>query len=248
MLASSEKDFFNREYEIGRREAVGQFYSIIANRSKYYKSVIQNDVAGKSVLEYGCGEGSHSVAIAAAGGKVTGIDISDVGIRNARQNAQRAGIADIHYIVMDAENMSFYGNAFDLIIGEGILHHLDLSRAMPEISRVLQPQGSAVFMEPLGHNPAINWYRSRTPDLRTVDEHPLLKRDIHYMSSFFEVTRLRFFHLLSFAAMPLIRTRLFHPFVNFFDKIDYGLFRICPPAGYLSWYVILEFAKPRKEA
>ena len=48
--------------------------------------------------------------------------------------------------------------------------------------------------------------------------------------------------------MPSFATLSSNKSLLFLDKIDYGLFRICPPAGYLSWYVILEFAKPRKEA
>jgi len=38
-------------------------------------------------------------------------------------------------------------------------------------------KGSAIFIDPLGHNPAINMFRRSTPDLRTEDEHPLLLED-----------------------------------------------------------------------
>jgi hypothetical protein len=41
-------------------------------------------------------------------------------------------------------------------------------------------------MEPLGHNPLLNWYRARAPDLRTPDEHPLLARDLALAESCFD--------------------------------------------------------------
>lgn len=40
------------------------------------------------------------------------------------------------------------------------------------------------FSEPLGHNPIINWYRNRTPEMRTEDEHPLLIKDIEFAKIF----------------------------------------------------------------
>jgi hypothetical protein len=40
------------------------------------------------------------------------------------------------------------------------------------------PAGWALFSEPLGHNPLVNWYRNRTPEQRTEDEHPLLLSSI----------------------------------------------------------------------
>src|SRR3546814_1101008 len=78
---------------------------------------------------------------------------------------------------MNAEAMTFPDDSFDLVFGSGIIHHLDIDRAFGEIARVLRPGGRAVFIEPLGLNPAIELYRRFTPSARTPDEHPLLRRD-----------------------------------------------------------------------
>ncbi len=44
------------------------------------------------------------------------------------------------------------------VLGKQILHHLDMTQAVPEIARVLRPGGRAVFLEPLIHNPLLEGY------------------------------------------------------------------------------------------
>ena len=196
------------------------------------------------MLEYGCGEGSHSLEMARRGAQVIGIDISEVGVQNATAKAAEKNVPNAKYLVMDAENMSLESGTFDMVIGEGILHHLDLEKSYREIARVLKPGGQAVFMEPLGHNPAMILFRKFTPNYRTADEHPLMRRDLKHAEKFFGQTDLRFYHLTSFAAMLLLKTPFFFPAVRFFDKVDSGLFKIIPPLGLWAWYSIMVLSKP----
>src|SRR3546814_19701179 len=69
-------------------------------------------------------------------------------------------------------------------------------------SRVLRPGGRAVFIEPLGLNPAIELYRRFTPSARTPDEHPLLRRDFRRFDAAFGSTSCRFYGLATLAAVP----------------------------------------------
>lgn len=249
MSVRNEQEFFDETYASGVREqAVGQVYSITRRRVREYEEMIYSNVEGLRVLEYGCGTGGHSLEIAQRGGKVVGIDISAVGIQMATEKAQALGLANASYRVMDAENLEFPAGSFDLVIGEGILHHLRLERSYSEISRVLAPGGRAIFMEPLGHNPAINGFRSRTPHLRTADEHPLKKRDLDLGKRYFRRCRFRYYHLSSFASLALLKTKLFWPSVALFDGVDRALFTLCPPLGLLGWYAIMVLEQPRPDA
>jgi SAM-dependent methyltransferase len=245
---AAEAQFFDEDYSSSVRASVGQVYSLIRNRNAYYERLIYTDVAGRRVLEYGCGTGSHSLELARRGAEVVGIDISPVGIEKATARAAEAGFANAEYRVMDAEKMTFADREFDLVIGEGILHHLNLNRAFSEIARVLKHGGRAVFQEPLDHNPAIALFRRMTPRLRTKDEHPLRRRDLTHARKFFEAPRYRYFHLTSFAALALLKTRIFYPTVDMLDKVDAGLFKLIPGLGYLSWYVVMELVGPREHS
>ena len=248
MSKQSEKEFFNDTYDSNARRSVGQIYSIIRTRVRCYEDLIYSGVEGLKILEYGCGEGSHSLEMARRGGQVVGIDISEVGIVNATARAKEKGIVGVEYKVMDAEKMTFSENTFDLVIGEGILHHLDLEQSYREISRVLKPDGRAIFMEPLGHNPAIEGFRKFTPKLRTADEHPLVYRDFKLAESFFGKTDFRFFHLTSFMALALLKTPLFFRAVDWLDKVDAVLFKVIPPIKWMSWYSIMVMSEPHKDA
>jgi hypothetical protein len=50
------------------------------------------------------------------------------------------------------------------------------------MTKILQPKGKAIFIEPLGHNFLINLYRRLTPNIRSADEHPLLAKDLKIMA------------------------------------------------------------------
>ena len=190
-------------------------------------------------MEYGCGPGSYAFDLAERGAHVIGVDISPVAIELARKNASTRGL-DIRFSVMNAESLDFPDGSFDIVCGTGILHHLDLARSLGEIRRVLKVGGRAVFVEPLGHNPIINWYRRRTPNLRSVDEHPLRMDDLALIGRHFDHMTVRMFHLTTLAAVPLRNSPGFPRIVSALDAIDRGLFRVLPPLRKHAWSCVIE--------
>jgi len=141
---------------------------------------------GKKVLDYGCGLGEESLRYINSGAsKVIGIDISTKFINDASRKCEDLNIdRDLYeFIEMDAHDLQFQDNSFDVVIGYAILHHLDPSLALKEIHRVLKPNGRVLLLEPLADNPLLKIFRWATPGIRTVDERPFTGKDITNMFS-----------------------------------------------------------------
>lgn len=241
----SEKLFHNKIFKDKTRSAVSKFYSISNSSRKYYQDFLKNNCAGKRVLEYGCGPGSSAFFLAKNNAIVTGIDISDYAISLAKAYAEEQG-APIEFHVMDAENLDFGDSSLQLVCGSGIIHHLQLHKAFSELSRTLTPDGKAIFLEPLGHNPLINFYRKKTPQMRTDDEHPLLASDIQMAKKYFKHVETRFFYLFSLTAVPLRDFPFFTVILPFFETVDRLLFRFLPFTRKYAWTVALVLFEPRK--
>lgn len=241
-----EREFHDRAFGEGTRKSTDRFYAIDARSTAFYHAQLLKGRKGERVLEYGCGPGSAAFFLAENGASVTGIDLSPVAIEKAAEEAERRGVANAtEFRVMNAEALDLADDSFGLVCGTGILHHLDLDRAYGEIARVLRPDGRAVFVEPLGHNPAINLYRRRTPELRTEDEHPLVMPDLELASRYFHELEPRFFHLSTLLAVPARSWKRFDPLVNALGRFDDALFRALPPLKRYAWLVALVFARPR---
>ena len=148
----------------------------------YYQS------KGLKVLDIGCGFGERSIEVAKFGGEVVGIDISKKNINFSEKLASEKNLSKkCDFLQMDVHEMSFENNKFDLVIGRGIIHHLDMKVSLLEIKRVLKNGGTALFVEPLDSNPLLKLFRFLTPFARTADEKPLTKKDLKWISKEFYV-------------------------------------------------------------
>jgi SAM-dependent methyltransferase len=183
------------------------------------------DARDQHVLDYGCGSGRASMRYLRDGAAfVTGFDIAPAMIEAAEQRAVGHGVAErTAFLVADAHRTPFDDDAFDLVVGIAILHHLDIPVALREIRRVLRPGGRAVFMEPLWHNPILRLGRRLTPMARVEFEHPLRETDWAECAAVFPDFEHHERELVTVPLMPLnlllprsVQERL-APSVNRFD-------------------------------
>jgi SAM-dependent methyltransferase len=103
-------------------------------------------VAGKRVLEVGCGAAPCARWLAAQGADVAAFDISSGMLRHAREAAGRSGVR-VPLVQADAERLPFASGAFDLACSSfgAVPFVSDSGRAMAEVARVLRPGGRWVF-------------------------------------------------------------------------------------------------------
>src|SRR5262249_22557726 len=153
---------------------------------RWVEQWIGDSVPGKVFLDYACGNGKQAILAAKSGAALAiGIDISRVSVENARADASSAGVgANTRFVQADAENTMLPDESVDVVLCSGMLHHLDLSYALPELRRILVPGGKILAVEALDYNPAIKIYRWLTPAMRTEWEaaHILSLRDVRFAS------------------------------------------------------------------
>ncbi len=238
-----EKEYHNKAFSEGVRKPADKYYTIHAASLKKLNKTLEQYSKGKSVLEYGCGPGDNAFFLALHAAKLVAIDISDYAIKTATERAKQLYLTNTEFREMNAEELEFDDNSFDLVFGNSIIHHLDLDISFGEIRRVLKPGGKAIFYEPLGHNFFINHYRKATPEMRTEDEHPLLIDDINLAREYFDEVSVDFYHLSTLAAVPFRNSFIFKPFLKFLCGTDRLIFKMLPFMRKYAWFCILELGK-----
>jgi SAM-dependent methyltransferase len=167
-------------------------------------------VAGRSVLDYGCGHGMAAVVLARRGARVTAFDLSAGYLEETRNRAQ-ANAVRIDLAQADGERLPFADGSFDHIWGNAVLHHLDAGKAGRELARVLKPGGIAVFSEPWGENRLLQMARKHwrySGKQRTADELPLQRGHIHALREFFPSLETRGYQLFSMVRRVLPHGRV----------------------------------------
>jgi len=221
------------------------------------------DLRGKRVMDIGCGQGDTSVWFALQGAEVWAMDVSAGMVEVTRQLAARHGVADrIHAEVCRVEDNTYADGFFDLIFADGVLHHLDLAVAVPNLARLLKHGGRGFFMEPQKGSLFIQIYRIFAKDLRTADERPLEPQDFDLLRNHFPGMNHREYHLASLVlfAMRFVMLKLsgkafpywmdevrqgrYHPnLLRWLQGIDAWSLAHFPRLGKLCWMTVIEARK-----
>jgi 2-polyprenyl-3-methyl-5-hydroxy-6-metoxy-1,4-benzoquinol methylase len=172
------------------------------NNSYVYAVQLLGDVRGKRVLDYGCGDGYLSAILAKRGGLLWGFDTSGKSIEVAKRRAIANRVDDrVQLEQMSCYKLNYEDGKFDLIIGLGVLHHINISSATEEIVRVLKNGGKAVFEEPFSNSVLLRAVRKLIPVKPDAhegsEEKPLTYRDIEILARPLRLCSYREFYLLS---------------------------------------------------
>lgn len=201
------------------------------------------DLRGLEVLDFGCGHGMAAVVLARLGGRVTAFDLAPGYVAEAGVRAEANGVSP-RLLAANGERLPFADRAFDRVWGNAVLHHLDLTVAAAELHRVLRPGGRAVFCEPWGGNPLLNWARDVLPypgKERTADESPLTPRHLRSLRQVFGPVGLQGHQLLSMVRRVLPGTRL----AASLERADAWLLRGFPGLQRFCRYMVLTLERRR---
>jgi len=105
------------------------------------------DLAGRDVIELGCGTAYWSAWLARRGARVVGIDNSAKQLETARALQQDHGL-DFPLLHGNAERVPLPDASFDLALSEyGASLWCDPYRWVPEAARLLRPGGHLIFLK-----------------------------------------------------------------------------------------------------
>lgn len=104
-------------------------------------------LAGRRVLDVGCGDGTYALAAASLGARVTAVDRSASMLEAARRRASDAGVT-IRFERADVRRIPYAGGAFDIVLAVTVLCMAgDAAAAVGEMARVLAPGGRLVLAD-----------------------------------------------------------------------------------------------------
>ena len=103
------------------------------------------DVAGKDVLEFGCGAAELSIALTRLGARCIGLDGSREQLRHATELGTERG-GQVPLVQALGESAPFRDESFDIVVADyGVFLWVDPYVAVPEAARVLRSGGLLLF-------------------------------------------------------------------------------------------------------
>lgn len=166
---------------------------------------VADRVKATRVLDFGCGAGWLSRALSGRGYRSVGIDVSQWLAANAARLS--SGGTPPSFLVGDCMNLPLKGMAFDLIVGIGVLHHLEPEKGLRECQRVLKPGGCLLVIEPNSLSPIAALGRRIAPlKTRTEEEKPFHPRELKglFLKTGWHIEEMRYLFPYSFAISRLL--------------------------------------------
>ena len=208
-----------------------------------YAFHLLGDVHGKTILEYGCGDGENTVVLANRGAKIVALDISPELLDLNRKRLEVNHCDGVELVVGSAHSLPLPDESVDVIFGMAILHHLELDLASREVLRVLKKGGRAIFEEPTRNSKLVAKVRSLLPKRADVSpyERPLTTKE---MKGFAAPCRYqsRTFQLV-FSSLASFLPRWKKPATKLSARVDAYLLRLFPGLGYFGTVTVFQMIK-----
>lgn len=172
------KTFWNTHYSRQSARSNGQPSRALARFAA--------DRAPGTSLDLGCSRGDDVLWLARQGWKATGVDVSDIVLGYAHENAERAGLSDaVHFAQCDLAN-AFPSGRFDLVSASFLQTPLDFPRlkVLRQAAFAVSPGGLLLVAEHGSYAPW-QWGDPNNPPPPAREKHAELElRNDHWREVF----------------------------------------------------------------
>ena len=109
---------------------------------------------GDRVLDVACGTGNATIAAAARGGRVVGVDLSEALLEIARGRVAEVGSPDVEFVAADAVDLPVAAGAFDVAVSVfGVIFAPDAAAAVGGMLSAVRPGGTIAIASWVGRGP-----------------------------------------------------------------------------------------------
>jgi ubiquinone/menaquinone biosynthesis C-methylase UbiE len=176
------------------------------------------DIAGKRVLDIGCGQGEYLLTMAKMGASVAGQDLSEESVTKGRNLLKEEGLVG-EVKLGDATQLDFPDNYFDKAFSSDFFEHITLEqkrKVISEVYRVLKPGGQLVIKTPnltylqvvINLKRMFNILRLKSPFIYIAHTKNNPDCEHHGLTTYSELEMLleeHFFHPPEITYIPLVR-------------------------------------------
>lgn len=168
-----------RNYDTIDPEKYEKMYDLIPRESymkTHWRSLIEDTIKryckDKNVLDLGCGYGKFLGVIGQVAKNVTGLDISQRWLDEAKRR-----YPNIKLVLGDALKTSFNENFFDVIITIGLFEYVDRKIVMKEMNRILKKNGFCIISVPNKYSAfrTVGKFITKIPGGKSVTDEPSKK-------------------------------------------------------------------------
>ncbi|MEX2204978.1 MAG: class I SAM-dependent methyltransferase [Myxococcota bacterium] len=137
-------DSFGAEWEQFDYDKSRTWHETVEDRCKLWLQELDTtpaELAGRVVLDAGCGNGTLSVGVSDFGCDVLAVDVSD-SVTRAHAFAARKNNQRVHFVQGDLTNLPVKPESMDFVYSSGVLHHNpNTLEALRVVARALKPGG-----------------------------------------------------------------------------------------------------------
>lgn len=206
--------------------------------NKEFRFRILGSLAGKKLLDVGCGDGLNAVMFAKMGARVTGLDISPGAIEVAQRRAEVNDLSErTLFTCAPVETADLEPDAFDIVWADAILHHVldDLELVLRHLVLWCKPSGLLLFSEPVNLANVLRRLRAMIPvhTEATPGERPLVASELDLVKRYVPDLRMRYYGLFGRLDQFILTNFNYErsstarkTVVNAIDLIDYALLSV----------------------